>query len=248
MEGRAARGRRRRRRHRGERLTCAAPSPAAPAGSPPGPAAASTSSRPWPACRRRSAARAMRTSRPQRGSSPDCWGAERSSVLGCWPGVYQRRHREGMTMPLPDAPSILRAAREDAGLTQRALAESVGARQPHIAAIESGRRPVSPELLGRLLTAADYRPSLALATQRDPLISLGRKHGISEIRVFGSVARATDRPSAGIASRVTLGQRAAPLGFAAFVAEATELLGCPVAVVRGGDDGQPLIRCSAVRL
>src|SRR5699024_10728351 len=147
------------------RLTCAAPSPAAPARNRPGPAAVSTSSRPWPACRKRNAARATPRPRPRRGSSPGCWGAERSSVPGCWPGVYQRRYRVGMTIPLPDAPSILRAAREDAGLTQRALADSVGARQPHIAAIESGRRPVSPELLVRLLTAADYRPSLALAAQ-----------------------------------------------------------------------------------
>lgn len=153
-----------------------------------------------------------------------------------------------MTIPLPDAPSILRAAREDAGLTQRALADSVGARQPHIAAIESGRRPVSPELLGRLLTAADYRPSLALATQRDSLISLGRKHGISEIRVFGSVARGTDRHGSDIDLLVTFDQSADPLGFAVFVAEATELLGFPVDVVVDDEDVHPLIRRSAVPL
>lgn len=48
-------------------------------------------------------------------------------------------------------------------MTQSALAETVVARQPPIAGIESGRRSVSSELLARLLTATDYRFSLALA-------------------------------------------------------------------------------------
>lgn len=55
-----------------------------------------------------------------------------------------------MTTSMADAPRHLRAAREDAGMTQRALAEAVGARQPHIAGIESGRRPVSAEMLERV--------------------------------------------------------------------------------------------------
>lgn len=47
---------------------------------------------------------------------------------------------------MADAPRLLCAAREDAGMTQRALAEAVGARQPHIAGIES----VSAEMLERV--------------------------------------------------------------------------------------------------
>lgn len=76
-------------------------------------------------------------------------------------------------------------------MTQRALADAVGARQPHIAGIETGRRPVSRELLYRLVAAVDYRPSLALAAARDELIALGRRHGIRHLRVFGSIARGT---------------------------------------------------------
>ncbi|MGO1424291.1 MAG: helix-turn-helix domain-containing protein [Brachybacterium sp.] len=65
-----------------------------------------------------------------------------------------------MSLLVSDAPGLVRAARRDAGTTQNDLANAVGARQPHIAGIESGHRPVSPELLDRLLAAADYRPLL----------------------------------------------------------------------------------------
>jgi transcriptional regulator with XRE-family HTH domain len=61
-----------------------------------------------------------------------------------------------------DAAVLVREARLDAGLSQRELAERAGTRQSNIAAIESGRRGISEELLKALLIAADYRPSLAL--------------------------------------------------------------------------------------
>lgn len=133
-------------------------------------------------------------------------------------------------------------------MTQRALADAVGARQPHIAGIESGRRPVSAELLERLLTAADYRPSLALAARREALIDLGRRHGISHIRVFGSVARGADHRSSDVDLLVRFAQDADPLSFPVFVAEATDLLGFPVDVVVDSESVHPHIKCSAVPL
>lgn len=133
-------------------------------------------------------------------------------------------------------------------MTQRALADAVGAHQPHIAGIESGRRPVSAEQLGRLLAAVDYRPSLALAARRDELIALGRRHGIQDIRVFGSVARGSDHHSSDVDLLVSVEPSSDPLGFALFVAEATELLGFPVEAVVDDQDTHPHIRGSAVPL
>lgn len=143
---------------------------------------------------------------------------------------------------------MLRAAREDSGLTQRALADAVGARQPHIAGIESGRRAVSQDLLDRLLEATDYRPSLALASRRDELLTLASRHGIRNIRVFGSVARGSDHHTSDVDLLVELEPGADPLGFAVFVAEATELLGFPVDAVVDDQQVHPHIRDSAVAL
>ena len=143
---------------------------------------------------------------------------------------------------------MLRAAREDSGLTQRALADAVGARQPHIAGIESGRRAVSQDLLDRLLEATDYRPSLALASRRDELLTLASRHGIRNIRVFGSVARGSDHHTSDVDLLVELEPGADPLGFAVFVTEATELLGFPVDAVVDDQQAHPHIRDSAVAL
>jgi uncharacterized protein len=133
-------------------------------------------------------------------------------------------------------------------MTQSALAEAVGARQPHIAGIESGRRQVSAEMLDRLLAAADYRPSLALAARRDELLALGRQRGIHSIRVFGSVARGADHHGSDIDLLVEITPGADPLGFAMFVAEATDLIGFPVDVVVDDRDVHPHLRESAVPL
>ncbi|WP_128774331.1 helix-turn-helix domain-containing protein [Actinomyces oricola] len=62
-----------------------------------------------------------------------------------------------------EAPVLVRAARVDTGLTQAELAGRVGIAQPSLAQIERGARAVSPEMLERILKAADYRTSLALA-------------------------------------------------------------------------------------
>lgn len=133
-------------------------------------------------------------------------------------------------------------------MTQRALADSVGARQPHIAGIESGSRPVSRALLDRLLSAADYRPSLALAAHRDELLSLAAGHGLSELRVFGSVARGSDHHTSDVDLIVTMDPGADPLSLSLFVAEASELLGFPVDVVVDAPDAPEHIRRTAVAL
>lgn len=165
-----------------------------------------------------------------------------------WPGYTTTGIILGMTVTAHDAPGVLRSAREDAGMTQSALAEAVGARLPHIAGIESGRRPVSPDLLARLLAAADYRPSLPLAAHRDELLALGAGLGVRDIRVFGSVARGTDHHSSDIDLFIDLDPDTGPLAYATFVAGATELLGFAVDVVIDDYDAPSRIRRTAIPL
>lgn len=153
-----------------------------------------------------------------------------------------------MSIPLSSAPAVIRAAREDSGMTQRALADAVGSRQPHIAGIEAGQRSVSVELLARLLEAADYRPSLSLAAHRDELLALGARRSIEDIRVFGSVARGSDHHHSDVDLLVRILPDADPLSYALFVEDAARLLGFPVDVVVEDENTPEHIRRTAVPL
>ncbi len=145
---------------------------------------------------------------------------------------------------------LVREARTDSAMTQRALAEAVGLRQSNIAAIEAGTRPISAEKLERLLSAADYRPSLALARHADELIDLGMRYGVRDLRVFGSVARGDDHHSSDIDLLVDVDADRSYLDIGAFASHAQELLGFPVDVVidSGGRPGMEHIRATAVAL
>ena len=91
-----------------------------------------------------------------------------------------------------EAPVLVRAARVDAGLTQAELAGRVGIAQSSLAQIERGARAVSPEMLERILKAADYRPSLALAAHAAAIRGIALAHGLENLRVFGSVLTGSD--------------------------------------------------------
>ena len=91
-----------------------------------------------------------------------------------------------------DAPSLVRAARQDASLTQAELAGMTGMSQSTLAQIESGRR-VAGERHGRTVVGGaenafeqfggDYAPSIS---------SYAQERCLGSLRVFGSVARGTD--------------------------------------------------------
>ena len=132
--------------------------------------------------------------------------------------------------------TTVREAREDSGLTQRALAEAVGLRQSNIAAIESGKRAVSDELLERILAAADYRPSLALSRNAEQIIQIGSDLGVRDIRVFGSVARGDDHHASDIDLLVSLQPGVAGFELGAFSSLVEELTGFPVDVVVDRDE------------
>lgn len=146
----------------------------------------------------------------------------------------------------PDhAPQIVRAARTDAALTQRALAERAGLQQANIAEIELGRRSVSADLLSRLLQAADYRPAIPTTQRAEEIASIGRELGISNIRVFGSVARGEDHFDSDLDLLVDLDPSASTLTAFAFPSLVEDLIGFPVDMVIDEGDSPYLARIRA---
>lgn len=75
------------------------------------------------------------------------------------------------------------------GITQRALAELAGVRQPLIASIESGKRMPSDAARAALESVLVIKPSDALQASRDQVIQLFSDAGLGAPQVFGSVAR-----------------------------------------------------------
>jgi predicted nucleotidyltransferase len=90
------------------------------------------------------------------------------------------------------AAELIKAARLDAGMSQSRLAESAGIAQSNLAAIESGRRIASGDMVERLLRAADYRPTVALRLNRGRLLAEAPNYKVTGIRVYGSIVRGED--------------------------------------------------------
>lgn len=86
----------------------------------------------------------------------------------------------------------LRAARLRSGLSQRALADRSGVHQPTIAAIETGRRRPTEQVLHALEEALATRPSDALRRHRTEVAEAISRRGGTDVRVIGSTARGTD--------------------------------------------------------
>jgi len=113
------------------------------------------------------------------------------------------------------AATLLREAREAAGLSQAALARRAGTSQPAVARYESGTASPSVRTLERLLHAAGQRLRLStepagaasdlagermrrLRAARPAIVRAARRLGVSNVRVFGSVARGEDRPDSDV--------------------------------------------------
>jgi hypothetical protein len=108
------------------------------------------------------------------------------------------------------AAAILRRARVEAGLTQTELARRAGTAQSAVARYESGAASPSIRTLERLLAAAGHRLVLdaqrgtpeqtdlsgarmrRLQQLRPDILRVARRYSITDVRVFGSVARGED--------------------------------------------------------
>jgi predicted nucleotidyltransferase/DNA-binding XRE family transcriptional regulator len=110
----------------------------------------------------------------------------------------------------PRSGDLLRDARRRAHLTQAELAERAGTTQSVISAYEAGRRqPALPTLAG-LVAATGFDLDIRVRSRRRPidrltgplgrrvrrhrrqLVDAAARHGITNLRVFGSVARGED--------------------------------------------------------
>jgi uncharacterized protein len=114
------------------------------------------------------------------------------------------------------AGSLLRQARQSAGLSQVELAARAAVTQSVISAYESGHRQPSLPTLAALIEAAGYELTVGihqlprrlrrlsgpvgrrLRSRRREVIAAAAAHGVSNLRVFGSVARGEDRPDSDV--------------------------------------------------
>jgi uncharacterized protein len=153
-----------------------------------------------------------------------------------------------------DAGSLLRCARKAAGITQAELARRAGVTQSVISAYEAGRREPAVSTLSRLVDATGATLRMHVEPRRAevrqlPVTPRGQlvrrnqqrlhqaaaRHGVSNLRLFGSTARGNDRPDSDIDLLVHLDRRLGLIGLARLQHELEDILGAAVDLVP--DDG-----------
>ncbi len=138
--------------------------------------------------------------------------------------------------------ALLAEARSSAGLTQQRLADAARTSQPAVAAYEAGRRTPTISTLDRLLAACGHvlvvdalpvttRPAVrrsalaALRRRRSALLSAASESGVTNLRVFGSVARRDATEESDVDLLVDLEPGRTLVDLATFRADASALLG-----------------------
>lgn len=132
---------------------------------------------------------------------------------------------------------FLRARREILGLSQRALAEASGVKQPLISALESAHRQPTATTRAALDRALALRPSVALARRHDQVLATVRRHGGRDAVVFGSVALGTDRADSDLDLMVAFEPGRDIVDLLALEADLEVVLTVPVDVVSAGSSG-----------
>ena len=162
------------------------------------------------------------------------------------------------------AGSLLRQARTGAGLSQAELAARAGVTQSVISAYESGHRQPALPTLAALIEAADYELIIDIRRQprrlsklsgpvgqrvrrrRQDLIATAAAHGVTNLRVFGSVARGTDQPDSDLDLLADLPPHMGLLGLGRVQAELEAIVGNQVDLVPAGNL-KPGVRARASR-
>ncbi len=121
--------------------------------------------------------------------------------------------------------------RRKANLTQAELARRSGVAQPNIAGYESGHRRPSAAMVERLRACAQPLPRQRLAAYRAGILAIAADFEMSDIRVFGSVARLEDRLGSDLDLLVTAPEGAGLLTLSKFRLAIQDLVGIPVDVV-----------------
>jgi predicted nucleotidyltransferase/DNA-binding XRE family transcriptional regulator len=155
---------------------------------------------------------------------------------------------------IESAGALLREARLRAGLTQARLAQRAGVAQSVISAYESGRRqPSLPVLLGLLRASGHLLDASLISVGPAPAAPLsgplGQRlrrhqthiktiaagHGVHHVRVFGSVARGTERPDSDVDLLIDLPPSVGLFALGRLRRELEDLIDAPVDLVP--DDG-----------
>ena len=148
---------------------------------------------------------------------------------------------------------LLREARRQAGLSQSELAERTGTTQSVVSAYESGTRQPSLPTLARLVAGTGLELELRLQQggkppghgggklasrlqqHREEIRSIASRHGLANVRVFGSVAREDDTADSDIDLLVDIADSVGLVGLARCQQELEKLLGARVDLVPAGD-------------
>lgn len=146
--------------------------------------------------------------------------------------------------------TLIRDARLDLGITQTELAGRAELPASTIAEMESGALSVSPDMLEHVLKAADYRPNLALKRCYAEIRQEAARRSLSNLRIFGSVARGDDGFDSDIDLLVTPGEGTTAFDIANFVDRVRRITGFPAEVIvdtkpfppgwTAGDEAVPL--------
>ena len=178
--------------------------------------------------------------------------------------ISTMRYIRAMASDPQSAGALLREARRRAGISQVELGARAGVTQSVIGAYESGHRQPSMPTLASLIEAAGYdlvaeiRPQARgldrlsgpvgqrLRHRRLEVIAAAAAHGVSEIHVFGSVARGEDRPDSDVDLLAKLPPRMSLLRLGRLRAELEEILGTKVDLVPA-EDLKPDVRLRAGR-
>jgi predicted nucleotidyltransferase/DNA-binding XRE family transcriptional regulator len=147
---------------------------------------------------------------------------------------------------------LLREARLRAGLSQVELGRRAGVAQSVVSAYESGARQPSVPMLARLVAATGLELDMRLS--QSPAIDLVNGHlgqrvrshrievqavlaryGLSNARVFGSVARGEEGPESDVDLLVDVPEGVGLVSLARCQAELEQLLGACVDLVPAGD-------------
>ncbi|RFU21248.1 helix-turn-helix domain-containing protein [Geodermatophilus marinus] len=145
---------------------------------------------------------------------------------------------------------MLREARARAGITQADLAARAGTTQSVVSAYESGRREPTVPVLLRLIAATGHAVDARLVPgepghpaplagvlgrrvrrHRREIAAIATRYGVGRVRVFGSVARGTERPGSDIDLVVDVPDGTGLFTLGRLRRDLEELLDAPVDVV-----------------
>lgn len=139
----------------------------------------------------------------------------------------------------------LRDLRRAAGISQRELSRRSGVAQPNIAAYETGRRAPAPETWERLMLSLTMPTVSSLREQRDHILEAATVRRLTDVRVFGSVARGNARATSDVDLVVHPADDASVFDLAGFMADVEELVGRRVDVVSDRGSGPTMTRILA---